>query len=201
MISKRASIKAIEFAEKKSGHLLAKNANWETVFDVVMEGYTYSVYSKVEGDTIIKLFEEATDKQLEQFTIPNSEVFIDNEWDWSYIFKTIVEWMMRKRKGAKKVKMTQQQITARITELRKIINESKGAEKCKAIKEYNNLSKQVIVEPTAEPVIPTVTLEDLRKQRMKLYMKISYSKKLHKPTAELEKQLEELRATIKNFKK
>ena len=200
MIGKKASVKAIAYAEKKSGQQLAKNANWETVFDILMEGYTYSVYSKSEGDTVVKLFEEATDKQLETFIIPNSEVFFDNEWDWSYIFKTIIEWMMKSRKGTKKVKLSQKQIAARITQLREIIKSSKGSEKRKAIKEYNNLSKQVVAETKAAPAPAVPTIKELRKQRSKLCMKIAYSKKLGRPTEELEKQLEELRKTIKNYK-
>ena len=95
MISKRASVKAIAYAEKVTSTKLAKNANWETVFDAVMggnggcEGYEYSVQTQCHrtGDnTIIKLYKD--DEMLELFTIPNSEIFDDSihDWDWSYIY-------------------------------------------------------------------------------------------------------------------
>ncbi len=200
MISKRASVKAIAYAEKKSGKVLAKNANWETVFDILMEGYTYSVYSKHTGDTTVKLYDEASDNILETFTIPNSEVFFNNEWDWSYIFKTIIEWMMKKRKGSKKIKLSQKQIQKRIIELRDIIKETKGAEKRRAIKEYNELSKVVEHKPAPAPKPKEPTVEELRKLRGKLCMKIAYSRKMGRPTTDMEKQLEEIRAQIKNLK-
>ena len=203
MISKRASIKAIAYAEKVSSTALAKNANWETVFDTVMDGYEYSVQSQCArtGDnTIIKLYKD--DEVLETFTIPNSEVFdvVTYEWDWSYIFKTIVEWMMSKRRKPKKIKMSQKQIALRIDELRKIIKESKGTEKRKAIKEYNTLSKLVVEEHKPESTPTKPSIDELRKQRSKLCMKISYNKKLGRDVSELEVQLEELRKNIKNYK-
>ena len=201
MISKRASVKAIAYAEKKAGKTLAKNSNWESIFDILMEGYTYSVYSKHTGDTVVKLYEGDAKDALEVFTIPNSEVFFDNDWDWSYIFKTIIEWMMRKRKGAKKVKLSQKQIKDRIVELRDIIKESKGADKRKAIKEYNELSKAVERnEPQPQPQ-PQPSLQELRDLRRVFYTKISYARKKGRSTVELERQLFEIQKQIKNYKK
>lgn len=200
MISKRASVKAIAYAEKKAGRTLAKNSNWESIFDILMEGYTYSVYSKHTGDTVVKLYEGDAKDALEVFTIPNSEVFFDNDWDWSYIFKTIIEWMMRKRKGTKKVKLSQKQIKSRIVELRDIIKDAKGADKRKAIKEYNELSKQIVEEKHQAPVIK-VDIKDLRKKRDNLSVRIWDWKKKNKDVSELEKQLQEIKEQIKNYKK
>lgn len=202
MISKRASVKAIAYAEKKAGKTLAKNSNWESIFDILMEGYTYSVYSKHTGDTVVKLYEGDAKDALEVFTIPNSEVFFDNDWDWSYIFKTIIEWMMRKRKGAKKVKLSQKQIKDRITELRDIIKDAKGADKRKAIKEYNELSKHVIREEKPATTAPQqLSIRELRDIRNSLYPKISYAKKRGRDTSELENKLKEIQKQIKNYKK
>lgn len=201
MISKRASVKAIAYAEKKAGKTLAKNSNWESIFDILMEGYTYSVYSKHTGDTVVKLYEGDAKDALEVFTIPNSEVFFDNDWDWSYIFKTIIEWMMRKRKGVKKVKLSQKQIKDRITELRNIIKDTKGADKRKAIKEYNELSKHVIREEKPAAAAPQPSLQELRDLRRAFYTKISYARKKGRSTAELERQLFEIQKQIKNYKK
>ena len=209
MISKRASVKAIAYAEKVTSTKLAKNANWETVFDAVMGGYgeyEYSVQTQCHrtGDnTVIKLYKD--DEMLESFTIPNSEIFDDSihDWDWSYIYKVIVEWLMSKRKKPKKVKMTKKQIKDRVDALREIIKNAKGTKKRQAIKEYNTLSKLITPEPQpeAQPAQPTqLSLEELRKQRERLCMKLSYNKKLGRNTAEIQRQLDEIRRVIKNYK-
>ena len=209
MISKRASVKAIAYAEKVTSTKLAKNANWETVFDAVMGGYggyEYSVQTQCHrtGDnTVIKLYKD--DEMLELFTIPNSEIFDDSihDWDWSYIYKVIVEWLMSKRKKPKKVKMTKKQIKDRVDALREIIKNEKGTKKRQAIKEYNTLSKLITPEPQPEsqPAQPTqLSLEELRKQRERLCMKLSYNKKLGRNTAEIQRQLDEIRRVIKNYK-
>lgn len=205
MISKRASVKAIAYAEKVTSTKLAKNANWETVFDAVMDGYEYSVQTQCHstGDnTVIKLYKD--DEMLELFTIPNSEIFDDSihDWDWSYIYKVIVEWLMSKRKRPKKVKMTKKQIKDRVDALREIIKNEKGTKKRQAIKEYNTLSKLITPEPQPEPQPQPVqlSLEELRKQRERLCMKLSYNKKLGRNTAEIQRQLDEIRRVIKNYK-
>lgn len=206
MISKRASVKAIAYAEKVTSTKLAKNANWETVFDAVMEGcegYEYSVQTQCRrtGDnTVIKLYKD--DEMLELFTIPNSEIFDDSihDWDWSYIYKVIVEWLMSKRKKPKKVKMTKKQIKDRVDALREIIKNEKGTKKRQAIKEYNTLSKLITPEPQPEAQPTQLSLEELRKQRERLCMKLSYNKKLGRNTAEIQRQLDEIRRVIKNYK-
>ena len=209
MISKRASVKAIAYAEKVTSTKLAKNANWETVFDAVMDGYggyggyEYSVQTQCHstGDnTVIKLYKD--DEMLELFTIPNSEIFDDSihDWDWSYIYKVIVEWLMSKRKKPKKVKMTKKQIKDRVDALREIIKNEKGTKKRQAIKEYNTLSKLITPEPQPEAQPVQLSLEELRKQRERLCMKLSYNKKLGRNTTEIQRQLDEIRRVIKNYK-
>lgn len=149
MISKKASIAAIRFVNDKYGRKLKVNSSWAEVFQIIMVGYYYNVYTMHEGTTKVQVGIQpgeglgSKDEIIQEFFIPNSEVFNerDHDWDWNYIYKTIIEWMMKKKKRVKKVKFNTKQIESRLNELRELIKTSKGSAKRKAVKEYNDLSK------------------------------------------------------------
>ena len=95
--------------------------------------------------------------------------------------------------------MTKKQIKDRVDALREIIKNAKGTKKRQAIKEYNTLSKLITPEPQPESQPAQLSLEELRKQRERLCMKLSYNKKLGRNTAEIQRQLDEIRRVIKNY--
>lgn len=203
MISKKASVKAIGYTKTKTGRSLSANATWEQVFEILMEGYQLSVYSKIEGDTVIKIFKEPAEKEdlIDTITVPNSECFLPDihDWDWAYIYKAVVEWAMRKRKSPKKIKLSPAQIQARLGELRGIIKSSKGADKRRVIAEFNDLSKMVEDKPEEpkKPAKPVGAKDELRKEANKLYHAIYNGKKAGKDVSELELKLQVIKETLK----
>ena len=178
------------------------------------------------GDnTIIKLYkgdENATKEDIiETFSLPNSEVFIEKEgdWDWPTVHKLLVEYFMKNWKkltsGKKKKVKKQEPINVNelmkcVTELRGLIKDSKGPEKKKLVKEYNEKSVILdkILEDNAakakvekeERKASEVDLKKLRNRKMNLNQKIKKWDAEGKDTTELKNQLAHLTAQLTEAK-
>ena len=228
--AKKASIKAQAFASKITGQEVAKSTSWADITDIINEyfPYVYDVHTNCEshGDnTIIKLYkgdENATKEDIiETFSLPNSEVFIEKEgdWDWPTVHKLLVEYFMKNWKkltsGKKKKVKKQEPIDAnelmkRVTELRGLIKDSKGSEKKKLVKEYNEKSVILdkILEDNAakakvekeERKASEVDLKKLRNRKMNLNQKIKKWDAEGKDTTELKNQLAHLTAQLTEAK-
>lgn len=103
MINKRATAKAIKWAEKKSKTKLAKNSNWEAVFEAVMDPYYLEMLTqcpKTGGKTIIKIFQEKQSKLKTTLELDSNESYdkTKGDWDWMLIYKSVVEHLMTQKK-------------------------------------------------------------------------------------------------------
>ena len=216
---KKASVKAQAFVSKLTGQEVAKSTTWATITDIINDyfPYVYDMCTKCQADgdcTIIKIYkgdETATkDDIIETFSLPNSEVFIPKEgdWDWPTVHKLIVEYFMKNWKkltSGKKIKRKKQEpvdtkeLMARVTELKELISKSKGSEKKKLVKEFNEKSvllDSLLEEGAAKAKAETEArkasadeLDKLRKRKQALSQRIKEWAAKGKDVTELQKEL------------
>ena len=105
------------------------------------------------------------------------DIFNEGDWDWNVIYKTTLEDII-KNKLYKRPKLTKKQL--------------KQKEEAKKLEE----SKK---EP-AKPVVPQLSLEELKKKRGNLSVKISNYRRKGKDVTALEHEMDEIRKLIKNAK-
>lgn len=203
MISKKASVKAIEYCSKLTGGKLKLNSSWSDLSWLFLEGYIYDVKTGLETTTI-SLYKEPGEKEniLESWNIPNDEVYDKKhcDWDWSYIYKLLFEWISKKRKPkAKKVKkQSYDELVKVVSELRIKIKEASGKEKKNLIKEYNEKSKELETLQKAKDKIEEDKIQseenvkELKKKAANLYQRIRDWQKKGKDATELIKEREEI---------
>lgn len=208
-VGKKATTKAIAYCSKISGQELPKSTSWATISEIILEGYVYDIHTKCksQGDiTIMKLYKEEPEELIETFTIPNELVFIEKEgdWEWNYIWKTLAEFLMkykpnRKAKKKKPVQVDQTQLATEINELREAIKTAKGFDKKKLIKVFNEKSKLVVKEEPKE-LTPEINLDEIKRKKSALYMKIRAWNRKGKDTTELETEMNKYIELIKQAK-
>lgn len=101
------------------------------------------------------------------------DIFKEGDWDWNVIYKTVLEDVI-KNKLYKRPKLTKRQI--------------------------KQLEEQKKLEPKIAPT-PKIDIKELRKRRDNLSVKIWDWKKKGKDVVALEKELDDLKQQIKNYKK
>lgn len=106
------------------------------------------------------------------------------DWDWSVIYKTILEDIIKK-KYYKKPKMTKK-LQAQLEEKKKTVEVEKPKEDIKDIEIFSK---------------PQISLEELKRRRGNICAKISNGKKKNKDVSSLEKELKEIKEQIKNYPK
>ena len=232
--SKFATKKAIAFAQGfTKDHLSIVKTTWEKCYDIIAQARNLYIdaymHCGCEGD--YSKFTWYNDKDYSaSYNIPNSECWNEKEadWDWNYVYKTIIEGMMRskKAKGAKKTEKAIKKVAKttgliNVTELMKEvamlkvqIKDATGSKKKSLINDYNNKSKLLqaqldhnneILDAQAaqkkEAGIPE-SKEAARTERQKVYMKIHNMEKRGKVVPkELQDRLEYLKDFIKNYQK
>ena len=153
-VSKKASTKAVDFLVKLTGKPYGLSTSWETVYNIASEkmGLEMDVRttSLKYGDNTTLTYYKGEEKAGES-VLPNADAFDKSagDWQWNYIYKTAVEWMMGSTK--KKTKRASAAITG---------------------------------------------VEDLRKKKHQLYMKIRYMKGKGQDTKALEKEYSEITKKI-----
>lgn len=162
MIGKKASVKAIQYAQKLTTEKLPLNSSWEKVGGVVLDARQLEIsiymHCKREGDyTDLSISKVGEDQYVDAWKLPNSECWDEKscDFDWNYIYKYITEQLMKQRtsrasrQAAKQAKAaakstTVVDVTALMKEvalLRTRIKDSTGKEKRALIEEYNQKSK------------------------------------------------------------
>ncbi len=205
---KKASTKAIAFCSKLAGKELPKSSSWEALSDIIMSnefgpGFVWDLKTqcKSQGDsTIANLYKEPGEKEdlVETFSWPNSEAYDEKEcdWYWPFLYKQIVEYLMKNwkalTKGKKPKKKAPKVETGKIVNVRDLMREveilrgaikdATGKEKKKLIAEYNEKSKllneqmeqngKVMDEKKAAAQADIATYESLRKRKQQLYHKV-----------------------------
>ena len=208
MISKKASVKAIEYCSKLTGEKLKLNSSWSDLSWIFLEGYIYDVKTGLETTTI-SLYKEPGEKEdiLESWNIPNEEVYDKKlcDWDWNYIYKLLFEWISKKRKPkAKKVKkQSYDELVKDVSEIKIKIKNATGKEKKNLIKEYNEKSKELEKLQSKKDADNQVKeqieqdKETLKKKAFNLYQRIRDWQKKGKDASELIKEREEILNKLK----
>lgn len=232
--SKFATKKAIAFAQGfTQDHLSTVKTTWEKCYDIIAQARDLYIdaymHCKRTGDYSEFTWHNNKDYKA-SYNIPNSECWDEKEadWDWNYVYKTIIEGMIRskKAKGAKKIEKELKKVAKttgmiNVTELMKEvallkvqIKDATGAKKKSLINDYNNKSKllqaqldhnnELLQEKEAKEKEANTpeSKEAARAERQKVYMKIHNMEKRGKVVPkELQDRLEYLKDFIKNYQK
>lgn len=216
---KKASVKAIEYCQQLTTRTLGKSTTWEQCFDIIMDGFECEVDThclKSGDNTMIKLYKKDDATPINVWSIPNSEVFDEKigDWDWAYIYKLLVEYLVKNLKKLNKgkalkskkqkepVKVDVTTLMTRVTELKGAIKNATGSEKKALIKEYNEKSQILQAEleknaaaAAAKQEAAKASEEELRLLRNKksaLMQRIKEWNAKGKDTTELSAQLSEV---------
>lgn len=153
----------------------SKLTTHDQAFVILMTHWDLELSVETKKTTICQLYRDGEVVYKWEF----NGVFKEGDWDWNVIYKTVLEDVI-KNKLYKRPKLTKRQI--------KQLEEQKKQEERK---------KQ---EPKITPT-PKIDIKELRKRRGNLSVKICDWKKKGKDVVALEKELDDLKQQIKNYKK
>lgn len=153
----------------------SKLTTHDQAFVILMTHWDLELSVETKKTTICQLYRDGEVVYKWEF----KDVFKDGDWDWNFIYKTVLEDVI-KNKLYKRPKLTKRQI--------------------KQIEEQKKLEEQKKQEPKIAPT-PKIDIKELRRRRDNLSVKIWDWKKKGKDVVALEKELDNLKQQIKNYKK
>lgn len=183
-ISKKASSEVIKIIQKIEPSA-SKLTSWDQAWVIIAEKYNFegsliSNNNRRSEDTIFELFKD--DNTIKIFTWPTIEVYQNCDWDWTEIYKTVVEYII----SSKLIKIPRKKRSdAKIIE--------KPVKFCAKTGQISS-SKQEMNKSTG------TDLESLKKQKMSLYHKIRNLKKMGKDFEEYNIKYNHIIAQIKKLK-
>ena len=135
------------------------------------------IITKLNQPTVVTLYRD--EETPYEWSFENA--WIDNvgDYDWNTIYKTVLEDII-KMKLYKRPKLGKRAQKKRDEEIVK--------------------KKAAVEDKKVEKPIPTISLQELRKKRDTLSVRIYNGKKKNKDVAELEKQLADIKKQIKEYK-
>lgn len=220
-VAKKASVKAQAFCSKLEGKEVPKSTTWEQCTDIIYKHFEYSYemgsHCKRNGDNTVISIYKGGDTQpaemIEEFSLPNSEIFYESEgdWDWPHVYKIVVECIMKnwkrlqkgtKKKIKKRAPVDVAALNVEVGQLRDAIKKATGSEKKHLIKEYNEKSKVLMAESEKNEAAMKAKqdaqkasveeLNELRRRKSNLATKIRTWQSKGKDTTELSRELAEL---------
>ena len=191
--SKKASssiISLIQAIDSSKSKLISYDEAWEVISEYT--GIDGGIYNSIKTDkTVFTLSIKSDDEDIEigKIEFDSKDVFLDGDWDWTVIFKTVIEYMIKN----KLVKKPRTKKDGSKSDGKYVLKRSKTAQISKISTE---LTKSL---PKEEKAVKSQDIQELRKKRFKLSCKISNWKKKGKDITQLEKEYNELRQIIKNM--
>jgi hypothetical protein len=153
----------------------SKLTTHDQAFVILMTEWDLELSVETKKTTICQLYRDGEVVYKWEF----KDIFKEGDWDWNVIYKTVLEDTI-KNKLYKRPKLTKRQL--------------------KQKEEQKKLEEQKKQEPKIEPT-PKIDIKELRKRRDNLSVKIWDWKKKGKDVVALEKELDDLKQQIKNYKK
>lgn len=122
---RKANTKTIKYCQKLQKDFSGKT--YGDCLDILMDGFVYDLSTQCQsrGDyTIIRLYKTADDPEIsdtliEEFKEPNSNCYDwkQADWNWDFIYKYLVDWMLKNRKNyAKKTRKSKKINTTKNTQ-------------------------------------------------------------------------------------
>lgn len=191
--SKKASssiISLVQAIDSSKSKLISYDEAWEVISKYT--GIDGGIYNSIKTDkTVFTLSIKSDDEDIEigKIEFDSKDVFLDGDWDWTVIFKTVIEYMIKN----KLVKKPRTKKGGSKSDGKYVLKRSKTAQISKISTE---LTKSL---PKEEKAVKSQDIQELRKKRFKLSCKISNWKKKGKDITQLEKEYNELRQIIKNM--
>lgn len=153
----------------------SKLTSHDQAFVILMTEWDLELSVETKKTTLCQLYRDNEVVYKWEF----DDIFNEGDWDWNVIYKTTLEDII-KHKLYKRPKLTKKQL--------------KQKEEAKKLEEKTKQEKQ-------KPVVPQLSIEDLKKKRSNLSAKISNYRKQGKDVTSLEHEMDEIRKLIKNTKK
>lgn len=183
-IPKKASSYVINIVQKINPQA-TKLTTWDQAWDIISEwasldGELISNDNRRSTDTTFEL--SKGDKILKVFTWPTSEVFEAGDWDWTKIFKEVLEYILKE----KIIKIPRRKRSDTGEARKQPVQRTKNAQ--------ISQSKQDMQKSSSE------TLEELKKRKMNLYHKIYNLQLRHKDAKEYIIQYNIITEQIKKLK-
>lgn len=131
-ISKKASANIISFVQAINPNQ-PKLTSYDEAWDIISEyggitGTLQTHHSSKRNETVFELIKESNESVLYTFTWKNKEVFADGDWNWTKIFKEVLEYIL-KNKIVKKPRTKKTQITPQISQQKSKMNKLSSKEK------------------------------------------------------------------------
>ena len=223
-VSKKASTKVIETVQKIDP-TRSKLTTYDEAWEVISKAWGLTGDIKTTGDstTFLLTVDQDITTPIHKFEWKNSEVFEDGDWDWTTIFSEVLKYVIKsKLNNPKNIKKLAKQYVDEAAAVclkntaKKLENkreDKKDSEKPSKTTQISKIDSKVnkISDDTKNSVKSqenTVkinsnrlsTIEGLKKEKMRLYMKIrSYTRK-GKDTKDIESEYKKIVELIKNFK-
>lgn len=225
-VSKKASTKVIETVQKIDP-TRSKLTTYDEAWEVISKAWGLTGDIKTTGDstTFLLTVDQDTNNPIHKFEWENSEVFEDGDWNWTIIFGEVLKYIIKNKLNNPKniKKLTKQYVdeaaavclknTAKKLENKDKKEDRRTPEKPSKTTQISKIDSKVnkISDDTKNSVKSqenTVkidsnrlsTMEGLKKEKMRLYMKIrSYTRK-GKDTKDIDGEYKKVVELIKNFK-
>lgn len=227
-VSKKASTKIIEIVQKidpSRSKLTTYDEAWEVISKAW--GLTGDIKTTKDSTTFLLTVDQDTNNPIHKFEWKNSEVFEDGDWNWTIIFGEVLKYIIKNKLSNPKniKKLTKQYVneaaavclknTAKKLENKTWNNgeDKKDSEKPSKTTQISKIDSKLtkISDDTKNSVKSqenTVkidsnrlsTIEGLKKEKMRLYMKIRNYTKKGKDTKDIEKEYKGVVEQIKKFK-
>lgn len=131
-ISKKASANIISLVQSID-HNASKLTSYDEAWDIISEycnitGGLYTQHNSKQSLTIFDIISESTNETIHSIEWQNKEVFADGDWDWTKIFKEVLEYLI-KNKLVKKPRKKKTQITPQISQQKSKMNKLSSKEK------------------------------------------------------------------------
>ena len=103
--SKKASSNIISFTQAidpNISKLISYNEAWDIISEYCdITGNLYTQHNSKQSITIFDIIRESTNETIHSIEWQNKEVFADGDWDWTKIFKEVIEYLIKN--GHKKI--------------------------------------------------------------------------------------------------
>lgn len=142
-ISKKASANIISLVQSIDPNA-SKLTSYDEAWDIISEycditGNLYTGKNKKQSKTKFELIKESNDSIIYTFEWDNKDVFADGDWDWTKIFKEVLEYLI-KNKLVKKPRKKKTQITPQISKIDSNMNKLSSSKR-NSVKSQENKVK------------------------------------------------------------
>lgn len=186
--SKKASSNIISFAQAidpNASKLISYNEAWDIISEYGgITGGLYTQHNKKHSLTTFDIIKESNDEIIHSFSWKNEDVFNEGDWDWTKIFKEVLEYIL-KNKIVKKPRSKKPSKTHQISKETEKMNKLSSS-KLNSVKSQENTVK-----------FDSMSIDELKRKKTALYSQIYDWRKKGKDATKLINEYNELSKYLK----